>query len=167
MRYFPGRHQELAALMLALAVTTLPPLPSLGQVPFGAPTTPQAQRNALGVVRSQVSWVQNATKVASSYGPQGNLTIWEAFQRLGQAYGAFKATLTPRQLAYGANELAELDAGLDLIQEAFANYEQDLATGHAVNPALRNLCRVVREGSVLWLQEFNKACTRLRVGLNG
>jgi hypothetical protein len=158
---------DACRVILAFVLTALPPVPLCGQLPFSAPTTPQAQRNALGVVRSQVSWVQNATKVASSYGPQGHLGVWQAFQKLRLAYGAFKATLTPKQLAYGANELAELDAGLDIIQEAFANYEQDLAAGHALNPALRNLCRVVREGSALWLQELNKTCARTRVGFNG
>jgi hypothetical protein len=63
--------------------------------------------------------------------------------------------------------LAELDAGLDIIQEAFANYQQDLAAGQAFGPTMHNLCRVVREGSALWLQELNKTGARLHVGWGG
>jgi len=80
---------------------------------------------------------------------------------------AFKSTLTQEQLAHGANGLAELDAGLDILAEAFDNYQQGLAAGQPVGSALRDMCAVLRQGSDLWLQELNKNCSRLRVGWGG
>lgn len=139
-------------------------LPAVAQF---APIAPQAQRSALSSVRSQVGWVQSATRTASNYGPQGYGSVRQAFDALWQAYGVLKSTLNPKQLTYGANELAELDAGLDIIQEAFTNYEQDVAAGQPYGPALRNLCRVVREGCGLWLQELNRTASRLQVGWGG
>lgn len=128
------------------------------------PPTPDAQRNALGAVRSQVSWVQNSTRTASSYGEHGSEYVWQAFQGLRQAYGALTQTLTPQQLNQGANSLAELSAGLDIIQEVFANYEQDVASGRPVGVALADLGQVMRQASNLWLQELNKTASRLRIG---
>jgi hypothetical protein len=72
--------------------------------------------------------------------------------------------LTPQQLAYGANDLEELNAGLDIIQEAFDNYQEDVAGGRAADAALAKLCRVLRQGSTLWLQEMNKTSSRLKIG---
>ncbi len=80
------------------------------------------------------------------------------------AYAALKATLTPAQLTYGANDLAELDAGLDIIQEAFSGYQDDVAGGRSTGVALRGMCQVLNQTMGLWLQELNKNCARLRVG---
>jgi hypothetical protein len=140
------------------------PLISRAQYPFPAPTTPDAQRNALTQVRSQVNWLQNATRTASNYSGQGHGIVWERFQIVRGAYAAFKQTLNPRQLADGGNSFAELDGGLDILQEAFENYQTDLAAGRPPGPALRDMCQVLRDGSRLWLEELNKTCSRLRVG---
>jgi hypothetical protein len=158
MLILPGRFRFVAGLIALL------PLLGLAQWPFVPPTTPDAQRNALGAVRSQVNWLQNATRTASNYGGQGYDNVWQQFQMLRAAYGTFRQTLNPRQLTEGANSLAELEAGLDIIQEAFANYQADVAAGQMASSALRNMCQVLREGSSLWLQELNKTCSRLRVG---
>jgi hypothetical protein len=162
MKWAKTTYRAFGGLLVIILVSTLPLLSVFGQWPAGPPTTPHAQRNALGAVRSQVGWVQNATKVASN---DGNL--WQTFQALRQSYYDLKSTLTPKQLAHGANQFAELDAGLDIIQEAFGYYQEDLAAGRAAGPALRNLCRVVRESTALWLQELNKTCTHLQVGWGG
>lgn len=137
---------------------------ALAQWPFPPVTTPDAQRNAMSVVRSRIGWVENATKTAPNYGPNGYANIWQQFQGLRAAYENFKQTLTPQQRAAGANSLAELDAGLDIIQEAFANYENDWAAGRSAAAALRDLCRVMRDGTRLWWHELNKTCASLRVG---
>jgi len=139
-------------------------LPAAGQWPFPVPATPGAQRNALAAVRAEAKRVDNAARVAPNYGAQGWGNVWQSFQGLRQAYSALKSTMDPRQLAAGANELAELDVGLDIIQEAFANYQENLAAGQPERMAVRSLCRVVQEGSALWLQELNKVCGRLHVG---
>jgi hypothetical protein len=149
---------------LVVGLATLLPLLGFAQWQMLPPTTPDTQRNALNAVRSQVNWLQNATRTASSYGANGVGSVWQHFQALRGSYAAFKQTLNPNQLAAGANSLAELDAGLDIIQEAFANYQDDVAAGQLAGSALRNMCQVLREGSSLWLQELNKTCSRLRVG---
>ncbi len=164
MKPSPRIPRRFARLWPTLVAIALPLLSASAQYYFGVPNTPQAQRGALNAVRSRGSWLQNATKSAPSFGPQGSSQVWQAFQDLRFTYGSFKNSLTPRQLSNGANQFAELDAGLDIIQEAFANYEQDLAAGQPVGAALRTLCRVMREASNLWLQELNKTCTQLQVG---
>jgi hypothetical protein len=158
-------HPILARVALVASLSLILILPVAAQwPPFAAPATPQSQRNALAVVRSEVNRLQNATKVAPNYGAQGSGHIWQAFQGVRQAYTAFVPTLTPQQQASGAAHLAELDAGLGIIEEAFANYQADLAAGHPERMAIRSLCRVMQEGSALWLQELNKTCSQLRVG---
>ena len=134
------------------------------QWPFAPSTTPAAQKNALNAVRSQVNWVHNATKTASNYGEQGPASVWRTFDDLRQAYYVFKQTLTPQQLTYGANSLAELDAGLGILEEAFVNYDEDRARGQSLASALRTMCRLLSQGTALWAQELNKTCSRLRVG---
>jgi len=142
------------------------------QVPWGygpppgglTPNTPMAQRSAQTTVQSQVTWFQNSTRTASNYGDGGYGMVWQQFQMLQGAYNAFKATLTQRQLSAGANELAELDAGLGILEEAFTNYQQDVANGQSSTSAFNNMCQVLRQASGVWLQEFNSDCGRLRVG---
>jgi len=87
-----------------------------------------------------------------------------SFQGVRSIYGTFKSTLTPQQVNYGANELADLDAGLDIIQEAFTEDEQDVASGKARSMALRDMCRVLDQGMAVWLQQVNTSSSRLRVG---
>jgi len=153
-----------AKLRLLLALAALSPLLLCAQWPFVPPTTPSAQRNALNAVRMQVDWLQNSTRTAANFGAQGYGNVRQQFEGLRGAYGAFKQTLRPDQLAYGANDLAEMDAGLDILQEAFTNYEQDIAEGRPVRTALNDMGQVMRQGSALWWQELNKKASRLRVG---
>ena len=80
------------------------------------------------------------------------------------AYAALTQTLTPQQSAYGAEDLAELNTGLDIIEGAFDNYLEEVAAGRSEDAALVNLCRVVREGSILWVQKLNKTSSRLKIG---
>ena len=158
-------------LVLMINQAQLPRRGALAQEWFGGPpatatvpTTSTAQRNALSNVRMQVNWLQNATRSASSYGNAGADMIQQQFQQLRAAYGALVRTLNQRQLDRGANELAELSAGLDIIQETFANYHDDIASGRAVFVALNDLSQVLREASGLWLQELNRDCSRLQIG---
>jgi hypothetical protein len=129
-----------------------------------APTTPDAQRNAMTSVQGQVAWLQNATRTASSYNTGSVDLVWSQFQELRNAYNSFTTTLNPQQKAYGANDLAELSAGLDIIQEAFTNYQDDIASGRSAGLALRDMCQVLNQAAGIWLQEFKKDCGRLRVG---
>ena len=75
-----------------------------------------------------------------------------------------KQTLNPQQRAYGANAFAELDAGLDILQEAFTNFQNDVGAGRNPRSAFRDMCQVLRQASQVWAQQLNKDCSSLRVG---
>ncbi len=166
------KYAALAGLLLAVVWQTncehwlraQPAWPYAPPPMMASPTTPDAQRNAMNVVRSQVGWLQNATRTASSYATGALGTVYQHFQTLRGAYTAFTATLNPQQSANGANELAELSGGLDILQEAFANYNDDVANGRDPGVALADMCQVLDQAAGVWLQEFNQDCTRLQVG---
>jgi hypothetical protein len=158
---------RICAALGLLLVVALVGLPVAAQWPYGMQppsTTPDAQRNALASLRTQMNFFQNATRSASNFGDQGYGNVWQSFQEFRQSYNSFKQTLTPQQASYGANELAELDAGLDIIQEAFANYQEDVGSGQSTSMALSSMCRVLRQASGVWMRELNQTCSRLRVG---
>jgi hypothetical protein len=127
------------------------------------PTTPDAQRNALSNLRARVDWLQSAIRTAGNY-TDGVGQVWQQFQYLRASYEAFTTTLNPQQHANCANELAELSAGLDILQESFTNYQNDVAGGRSADAALAELCQVLRQAAGVWLQELNKDCARLQVG---
>ena len=132
--------------------------------PVGAiPTTPQAQRNALNKVRSRVNWLQNATRTAGNFNDNVG-KIWREVQSLRAAFNAFTMTLNPQQRANGANELAELSAGLDILEGAFTNYNNDVAGGRSENAAFAELSQVMRQGARFWQQELDRVSARLLVG---
>jgi hypothetical protein len=156
----------LASLGICWSLAGLRSAPLCAQVPFPfAPqTTPDAQRNALNGVRSQINWLQNASRTAPNQVTGGYEKMVQEFQTLRGTYGLFTSTLTPQQLNYGANDLAELAAGLDILQEAFGNFQQDLAAGRAPASAFRDLCQVLARGSGVWGQQLNRVSARLRAG---
>jgi hypothetical protein len=133
--------------------------------PYAAQTTPMAQRNAMNLVVNQVSWFQNATRTASSYaGGGGYGLLVQQFQAVRDQYSGFKSTLNPQQLSSGANQVAELDSGLDIIQEAFADYQNAVANGQSDSSAFSNMRQVLNEAMGVWVQEFKKDCRQLQVG---
>src|SRR5262249_7291731 len=142
------------------------PNSALAQAPWGfaPPNTPMAQRNALNVVQSQVNWLQNACRMASGYATGSYGNVWQQFTMLCAAYNSFKATLTEQQLAAGANELAELDAGLGILQEAFTEYQQQLAAGRSSASALRRMCQDLDEAAGVWWNELYNNSQHLGVG---
>lgn len=79
------------------------------------------------------------------------------------AYRAFHSTLTPPQLSAAANELAELNAGLDIIQEGFAEYQNDVGTGRTANAAFRGMSQALDEAAVVWLQELDRVASQLGI----
>jgi hypothetical protein len=132
--------------------------------PFAAPTTPMAQRNAMNLVINQVSWFQNATRTASSYTGGGYGLLVQQFQAVRDQYSGFKSTLNPQQLNSGANQVAELDSGLDIIQEAFADYQNAVANGQSNSSAFANMSQVLNEAMGVWVQEFKQDCRQMQVG---
>jgi hypothetical protein len=131
---------------------------------FGQPTTPMAQRNAMNLVVNQINWFQNATRTASSQPNNGYGMLSQQFQAVRNQYAGFKSTLAPQNWNNGANQLAELDAGLDIIQEAFTDYQTGVANGQSTYTALANMCRVLNEAMGVWAQEFKADCRQMRVG---
>jgi len=154
----------------ALCVVALYPVMLVAQPWFYAPppmppaTNQMAQRSALQNVQSQVNWFQNSLRNASSYqaGSYGN--VWQQFQNLRASYNSFRASLTSQQLSRGANDLAQLDAGLDILQEAFSNYQQEVADGQSSTQAFNDMCQVLAQASNVWAQELTQVSNRLRVG---
>jgi hypothetical protein len=154
----------LSGFCLAVGFSALWPLMAPAQWPYGAPITPDTQRNALNAVRAQVNWFQNTTRTAPNYGENGYGNVLQQFQAIRGAYSELKAALTPQHAAAGANAFAELDAGLDILEEAFTNCQNDVASGRLVRSALSDMCQVLRQGSRVWLDELNRNCNALRLG---
>jgi hypothetical protein len=121
-----------------------------------------AQNNAMNLVLNQVRLCQNATR-ASSY-QNGYGLLVQRFQEIRSQYAGFKTTLTPAQWNYGGNRLAELDAGLDIIQEAFADYQTAVANGQSPSHAYNNLKQVLNQALATWAQEFRQVSHQIRVG---
>jgi hypothetical protein len=127
-------------------------------------TDPMAQRNARNLVLNQIKWFQSTTRTAGSYvgGGYGNLV--QQYQAVGAQWASFKATLTPQQSDASGNEVAELDAGLEIIGEAFTDYQTAAANGQSEVTALNNLRRVLNQAMAAWGQQFNRTCRQLRAG---
>jgi len=102
--------------------------------------------------------------VALNYRDAAVQMIFDQFQSLCRQYNSFTATLSPQQQADFGNEWAELSSGLEIIQEAFGNYQQDLANGRSSAAALADLSRVLNEATRVWLQQFNATVSQARVG---
>ena len=88
----------------------------------------------------------------------------QQFQAVRDQYAGFKSTLNPQQLNSGANQVAELDSGLDIIQEAFADYQNAVVNGQSDSSAFANMRQVLNEAMGVWVQEFKQDCRQLRVG---
>src|SRR5215471_13399896 len=132
----PTRFALFIGFCFAVGLIVCWPLVAPAQWPYGVPITPDMQRNALNAVRAQVSWFQNTTRTAPNYGENGYGNVLQQFDGLRAAYSALKQTLTPQQSTAGANAFAELDAGLNILEEAFTNYQNDVASGRLVRSAL-------------------------------
>src|SRR5438045_1906726 len=81
----------------------------------GPPITPDSQRAAMNAVHAQVNWLHNPTRTAPNNGQNGAAMLDQQFGGLRGAFEEFKRVLTPAQQSAGANDLAELSAGLDII----------------------------------------------------
>ena len=153
-----------SALLVSLAVLWASVVYTQAQSPFAPPTNPMAQRNAMNLVLNQVKWFQNAASSASSYPGGGYGLLVQQFQAVRNQYNGFKSTLTPQQLASSANQLAELESGLNTIQEAFTDYQTAVANGQSSNTASANLRQVLNEAIRVWTRELKQDCRQLRVG---
>jgi len=142
-------------------------LPKTGEPRVASPapaTGAEAQRQAREAVHARLRELYAATQNARNYGDDGVRLLWQQFQALRKSYENFTATLTTGQAADHANEWAELGAGLDILQQAFDNYRQDITAGRTTATALSDLCRVLEQGGHVWLQNFNAANLLLAQG---
>ena len=151
-------------LLVSLAVLWASVVYTQAQLPFAPPTSPMAQRNALNLLLNQVNWFQNAARSASSYPDGGYGLLVHQFQAVRDHYNGFKSTLTPQQLASSTNQLAELDAGLDIIQKAFTNYQTAVANGQSSNTASANLRQVLNRAIQVWNHKLKQDRRQWRVG---
>jgi len=166
MKSFTKRLTLPAGLALLVGLLALPagltraqfvPLPS-------AQSTPMAQRNAMNLVLNQIRWFQNASLGAGSYAGGGYGMLQQQFQAVRDQYNNFKGTLNPNQANVGGNQIAELDAGLNIIQEAFADYQTAVANGQSPTSAYNNMRQVLNRAMRVWTDQFKRTCSQLRVG---
>jgi len=152
------------AVSACLALSSANRLSAQPPWPFAPVITPMAQQNAMNLVLNQVSWFQNATRSYSYSGSGGYGLLVQQFQAVRDQFAGFKTTLSPHQLDVGATQLAELQAGLDIIREAFTDYQTAVANGQSSQSAFVNMRKVLNEAIGVWAQEFKKDCRQLRVG---
>ena len=150
--------------LVSIAVLWASAVYTQAQLPLAPPTNPMAQRNALNLLLNQVNWFQNAARISSSYPAGGYGLLVQQFQAVRDKYNGFKNTLTPQQLASRTNQLAELDAGLDIIQKAFTDYQTAVANGQAGNTASVKLRQVLNRGIRAWAKKLKQESRDLRVG---
>jgi hypothetical protein len=62
-----------------------------------------------------------------------------------------------------SNAAAELEAGLNIISEAFAPVDQEVQAGTFDRDAVVRMCQVLKEALDLWRQELRKDTSRLGV----
>ena len=155
---------QLTVLALLSCLVTASALRVSAQYPwpYVVPATPMAQNNAMNLVQNQVRLCQNSTRAASYM--NGYAMLSQQFQEVRNQYGGFKGTLTPWQTGYGGNRLADLDAGLDIIAEAFTDYQAAVANGQSPSRAFNNLKQVLNQAMGAWGQEFKQVCYQIRVG---
>jgi hypothetical protein len=158
--------KKSVALVASISVfaNLLAPSDLRGQPPwFTPPPTPAAQRNALNFLRSQVDWFRTATQNAPRFGTGRYGMVWNRFLMVRDAYRAFQRTLTPVQLRTAANELAELEAGLEIIQEGFIDYQMDVGSGRTATAAFRGMSQALDQAAVVWLQELDRVAGQLGI----
>ena len=147
---------------LAVLFAALMSVPA--QWPSPPATNPTAQRNAMNLVVNQIKWLQSAIRTSGSYAGGGYGNLQEQFQAVRDRWASFETTLTPQQLNAGGDRWAELDEGLDVISEAFADFQTAVASGKSEINAYHELTRVLNQGIGLWGRQFNQTCRELRVG---
>ena len=151
-------------LLVGLALLSAELVRAQAPWPFVPPANPMAQRNAMNLVLNEVKWFQSATRTAGAYADGGYGLLVQHFEAVRGQYAGFKSTLNPEQLNAGANQVAELDAGLDIIQEAFADCQEALANGQSRISVFNNLRQVLSQAMGVWGQEFKRTCNQLRIG---
>lgn len=122
------------------------------------------QHHALDPLLTQIDKFQKSTWSAPGmYHKGGYETLWQNFQAVRRSFSAFKGVLTERQTYEGANDLAELDAGLTTIQESFTHYQSDIARKPETSARFQTLCTTLFRSMKVWRTEASNDWDRWRV----
>jgi len=85
------------------------------------------------------------------------------FSNLRNVFNQVAGLVVQLQSARAANATAELDAGLNIIAEAFTPVQQQWQAGTLDRDTIVRMCRVLDEAMVEWQKELKKDSRRLGV----
>lgn len=85
------------------------------------------------------------------------------FQNLQNTFRAVAGVARQLQSARAANAAAELEAGLNIISEAFGPVQQELQAGKGNRDTVVRMCQVLNEALLEWQKELKKCSSRLGV----
>ena len=167
----------MAALWLAIA-----PLPATAQAvspgPAGmpppflqGPTLADTLRNGVQTASDQSRFTAQFAKdmgqrargvayqVQNLWNDYKNLEI--QFQNLRTTFHAVAELALQLQSARAANAAAELEAGLNIISEAFTPMQQDIQAGTFNPDTIQRMCGALNEALLEWQKELKRCSSRL------
>jgi hypothetical protein len=161
MKLKPSRN-VLAALVMLSLTAWFDPQPAAAQS-YGYRPYPYGPRITLVPLQRQLDQFQRTCRMAPGYYTQGGYDmVWQQFQALRSTYAAFQEALSPNQAYEGGNDLADLDAGLDIIQKAFTRYQNNRAATYPASASFDSLCKVLSRSVTVWSLELQEVFNRLR-----
>ena len=83
------------------------------------------------------------------------------FESLRATFHQLAQLAVQLQTARAANAVAELDAGLNIISEAFAPVQQESQAGTLNRDTIVRMCQVLSEALKEWQKELKKDTSRL------
>jgi hypothetical protein len=83
------------------------------------------------------------------------------FQNLRATFNQLAGLVPQLQSARAANAVAELDAGLNIIAEAFTPVQQEIQAGMLNRDTVVRMCQLLKETLDLWQRELKKDSARL------
>jgi hypothetical protein len=145
-----------------------------GPTPFlQGPTLGATLRNASRAVNDQLRIVRRSASDVGrkahnpNYGTQGFYADYEGlkfqFQGLRSTFGLMSNLALQAQQPRTSNAVAELDAGLGIIAEAFNPVEQELQAGMVNRDTVVTMCRILEDALNVWEREFKKNSSRLNL----
>src|SRR5262249_47708671 len=123
------KNRTVSSFRIVLLMVVLLSVPGVNQPRAQAPwpniaPLPANQRQLLQRLQSQLSTLDDAIQNSPRLRTAQDAVLWNHFGNVRASFQALTQVLSPAQVQRGANDLAELDAGLAIISEAFANYEE-------------------------------------------
>lgn len=165
--------------VLGLAMVPLPakaqavsPWPAGMPPPFlQAPTPADTLRNGVQTASDQA---RLAAQAATEMGRRARgvayqmQNLWNdyqlleiQFQNLRTTFHAVAELALQLQSARAANAAAELEAGLNIISEAFAPVQQEMQAGTLNRDTVQRMCQVLNEALLEWQKELKRCSSRL------